>query len=295
MNPRFALSQGFLAVLRHICFHQPFMAWLRRRNSPRWRGRRPWTSALQGTKRSPRPPVSTLASHFPSARWTFGAISWSFPRFGCGWGGWGSWGRGWRWKGGACERTNIFIGFLVKHIRREWSRPNVSLETHFLSPFRCNLQLCMMWHRSWCTPVEDKPPFFTAHPGGKQFGDYDERHLCPGMSSGNLFWNALQVSTSTQLHIIARTSMKHHETVWNCLYILVIKSPLNYIRTHLSPLYHFCLAFWYVSSHLYPSNRPAEASSWPRLRCFPGPAVVEKRRHSTVELSNHSCFWGWLM
>ena len=26
--------------------------------------------------------------------------------------------------------------------------------------------------------MEDKPPFFTAHGGGKQFGDYDERHLC---------------------------------------------------------------------------------------------------------------------
>lgn len=27
--------------------------------------------------------------------------------------------------------------------------------------------------------IRDKPPFFTAHPGGKQFGDYDERHLLP--------------------------------------------------------------------------------------------------------------------
>jgi len=27
--------------------------------------------------------------------------------------------------------------------------------------------------------IRDKPPFFTAHGGGKQFGDYDERHLLP--------------------------------------------------------------------------------------------------------------------
>lgn len=28
---------------------------------------------------------------------------------------------------------------------------------------------------------EDKPPFFTANGGGKQFGDYDERHLRLGV------------------------------------------------------------------------------------------------------------------
>ena len=66
----------------------------------------------------------------------------------------------------------------------------------FLSLFRFNLQLCMILRRSWCAAVEDKPPFFAAHPGGKQFGDYDERHLCPGM----------------RMH--CRSALEH-ETPWN--------------------------------------------------------------------------------
>lgn len=110
-DPRF--SGSFEAYLLPSPFHG--MAWQAKLS--KMARSSPLDFRAAGNKEKPAPSSVHVGIPFPERPVDLRSDFVELPKIRV-WLGRGSWGRGWRWKGGACERTNVFIGFLVKHIKK---------------------------------------------------------------------------------------------------------------------------------------------------------------------------------